>query len=403
MRNIINIDVREGCSCDAIVATDSKTNEIIIEVITGNDKEPQLELIVNDDSTYIALKANQSNYVDIPSESWVLGGALQFRYVATGRTGEIFTLNFPYSINDITVKQISETEFNVNSKSSGGSGETVEVIDHLMSTDTQSALSANMGRVLDSKVTDANNQINVLGSNITNVSNDLNVLTNNVNVIDSDLDTLLIGINVTGQDFNSLGYRSFIGIGTNMTNAPLTNTSASYLIQQICVSGRILQYAKAVNWGDGELLWFRQLRGIIDGAEYWDNWDQVGLQSDIETLKAQTRKCITFSQRNNTDKIYISASFKGIDKQVIVLKGMGNGTSPIFTLVFFNTIISNKIQIINWGAQLELITDSISYIKDSTTGSCDIKFALGGVAQWTVIDVEFPVSTASMTVSDTQI
>lgn len=250
-----------------------------------------------------------------------------------------------------------------------------DIVDNLESTATNLPLSANQGRIVN--------------ENIGNMET-----------------ALMTGINVTGQDFNELDYGSFIGIGTNMTNAPHTNSSVSYLIQQICVRERILQYAKAVNWGDGELLWFRQMRIIAgdgDGAQYWDNWHQVGLQSDINTLKSQTRKCITYVQRDATDKIYISATFHGCDKQIIVLKGSNNSAQTIFTLVHFCSFLPNSIQLTNWGAQLEVVENSVYYAKDTVQDVTELKFALSGINQWAGIDIEFPVKTASMSASSSEI
>lgn len=271
MRNIISIDTRDGCSCNAIVATDTKTNEIVIEVITGNDKKPQLKLINGEDTSYITLDANQSNYVNIPSESWVIGGALQFQYEATGRTGELYTISFPQSINDITVSQISETEFSVKSLVIGTQPLTVkDIVNNLTSTDIYKVLSAYQGKVLDDKVTAVNKNVTELTGDVTELSDELS--------------TLITGVNVNGGDFNNLGNKSFNGQGSNMSNAPISDPRCGYIIHHIVSGDAILQFAKATNWSSGELLCFRQRRNNGN----WDNWYRVALDIEINNLTNST-------------------------------------------------------------------------------------------------------------------
>ena len=296
MRNIINIDVREGCSCDAIVATDSKTNEIIIEVITGNDKEPQLELMGDNDSTYIALKANQSNYVDIPSESWVLGGALQFRYVATGRTGEIFTLNFPDNIKDITVSQISETEFNVKSLVVSTQPLTVkDIVNNLTSTDIYKVLGADMGSVLDGKILSLNQ--NVIG-----LRNDYVSRTSNDNRVYYDYECHVIGAN----DENP----RYVKFATIKALSPYSNSPIKFSIVQRGTSGNVcirltgspaIEYYEIDYFTQSDELYSQMYavkvdNGVFDLYMYYGAWENASI-TRLE-LSYHTRTTLAVEWKN---------------------------------------------------------------------------------------------------------
>lgn len=230
MRNIISIDTRDGCSCDAIAITDTKTNEIVIEVITGNDKKPQLKLINGEDTSYITLDANQSNYVNIPSESWVLGGALQFQYEATGRTGELYTISFPDTINDITVSQISETEFSVKSLVIGTQPLTVkDIVNNLNSTDIYKVLGAPQGRelkaLIDTNVINIEALEKLVNDNVTGLANKINRIngdyvskTSNANKLLYDYECHDIGVNGVGDRY--VKFATIRAVGA-YANAPI--------------------------------------------------------------------------------------------------------------------------------------------------------------------------------------
>lgn len=97
----------------------------------------------------------------------------------------------------------------------------------------------------------------------------------------SNLETnLMTGIDTTGKDFNNLGNKSFIGTGSGMTNDPISNPSARYLVQHICAGSRITQYAKLINWSNGELNYFRQL----NEDNTWSVWSRIVIGYDITTL-----------------------------------------------------------------------------------------------------------------------
>lgn len=240
--------------------------------------------------------------------------------------------------------------------------------------------------------------------NLVSTATDLPLSANQGRVLNEDIDNLEIalrtGVNLSGGDFNNFGLVSINGQGSNMTNAPIDNPSCGYIVHQIVGENTILQFAKATNWNNGELLFFRQMRA--NGV--WGEWLQVGLQNDIETLKSQTRKCYPYIHFTTTNIIYISASFKYDSKGIIEFKGSHNSGSSIYSFIQFDEANTPKIKITNWGStQLEIVSDSISYVKDATPDITDIKFALKGVSQWTSIDVEFPVRTVSMSISDTAI
>lgn len=97
--------------------------------------------------------------------------------------------------------------------------------------------------------------------------------TNVQDAIDKIEEVLINGINVSNNDFNNLGNKAFIGYGSNMLNDPLSNTAATYIIQHIPVFNNMftLQYAKAINWNSGELLYFRQK----NSSDVWSEWTKT--------------------------------------------------------------------------------------------------------------------------------
>lgn len=97
--------------------------------------------------------------------------------------------------------------------------------------------------------------------------------TNVQDAIDKIEEVLINGINVSNNDFNNLGNKAFIGYGSNMLNDPLSNTAAAYIIQHIPVFNNMftLQYAKAINWNSGELLYFRQK----NSSDVWSEWTKT--------------------------------------------------------------------------------------------------------------------------------
>lgn len=114
------------------------------------------------------------------------------------------------------------------------------------------------------------------------------------NVLKGSLDTLLTGVNISGGDFNDLGEKSFFGIGSNMANAPIDDATASFLIQHICAGGRVLQFAKAVNWREGELLYYRQYRGTdTSGTPIWNDWYRIANNADVDYLDATLTDLVT--------------------------------------------------------------------------------------------------------------
>lgn len=265
MRNVISIDSRYDCVCNAVVATDTKTDEIVLEVITGDSTNPYIKLIVNDESHYIKLKANQSNYVNITSESWTLGESIQFQYVNNEYEGTLFTLNFPAIIKDITVSQTGETEFTVKSLINSTRALMLEdIVNDLTSTDIYKVLGADQGKVLDGKISDVNNKI-------------LNANTN-IDTLTKSLGTLISGENVSNKDFDSLPWRSFVGYGSNMTNDPVKNSQCAYLIQQIYSNQQLLQIAIALNWQNGDLIYYRRFRNG------WGDWYRFANTEQIASI-----------------------------------------------------------------------------------------------------------------------
>ena len=105
-------------------------------------------------------------------------------------------------------------------------------------------------------------------------------LTNIESSINSIETSLITGINTTGKDFNNLGNKSFIGTGNGMTNDPINDSRARYIVQHICAGSRITQYAKLINWSNGELNYFRQL----NEDNTWSVWSRIAIGYDITTL-----------------------------------------------------------------------------------------------------------------------
>lgn len=106
---------------------------------------------------------------------------------------------------------------------------------------------------------------------------DLTTIESSINNIET---SLITGINTTGKDFNNLGNKSFIGTGSGMTNDPINDSRARYIVQHICAGGRITQYAKLINWSNGELNYFRQL----NEDNTWSVWSRIAIGYDITTL-----------------------------------------------------------------------------------------------------------------------
>lgn len=106
---------------------------------------------------------------------------------------------------------------------------------------------------------------------------DLTTIETSINNIET---SLMTGIDTTGKDFNNLGNKSFVGTGNGMTNDPINNPSARYLVQHICAGSRITQYAKLINWSNGELNYFRQL----NEDNTWSIWSRIAIGYDITTL-----------------------------------------------------------------------------------------------------------------------
>lgn len=216
MRNVISIDVINSCSCNAIAITDTKTNEIIIEVITGDANSPRLELIRHGD-TYksVTLNANASNLVELKESEWALSDSIQFRYVDQERTGELFTMYFPATINDIYVNMTSDTVFTVVSKSSsgggGGTGGNVNVVDNLTSMSTTDALSANQGRVLKESLNVTNNVVSNLSGEVSDNSSDISTLqskvsgnSSSISVLSAYVNEVSIQVGTTASDVKNL-------------------------------------------------------------------------------------------------------------------------------------------------------------------------------------------------------
>lgn len=266
MRNVISIDSRYDCVCNAVVSTDTKTDEIVLEVITGDSTNPYIKLIVNDESYYIKLKANQSNYVNITSESWVLGESIQFQYVNNEYEGTLFTLNFPAIIKDITISQTGETEFTVKSLINSTRALMLEdIVNDLTSTDIYKVLSANMGSVLNGKIGDANALIDALAKYVNPITK---------------------GVSLTDSDFDNLGDKPLIGIGTRMANDPVGNTAVRYLVVHIPAYNNYetVQLAKSMNYGTtANLFYYRQQKH--DGS--WSNWTRFATGNDIASVKSQ--------------------------------------------------------------------------------------------------------------------
>ena len=122
-----------------------------------------------------------------------------------------------------------------------------DIVDNCLSNRADLPLSANQGRVTSERV----------------------------DIIES---TLITGINLNGRDFNNLGEKSFSGQGGNIANGPIDDTRCNYIVHQIAGGGgSLLQFAKATNWSDGELLYFRQRRNNNN----WDKWHRVVIQEEI--------------------------------------------------------------------------------------------------------------------------
>ena len=129
MQNIIMIDARSQCKCDAVASNGRKVNEIFIEIEVGKVTSPKLEIYTGDTlATTIKLNPSSKNAINFIPEYWNVGSYSKFRYVDDDRTGTMFTINFPSEIKNIYVRKTMDTVFTVVSKSnSGHSNVTVDV------------------------------------------------------------------------------------------------------------------------------------------------------------------------------------------------------------------------------------------------------------------------------------
>lgn len=259
MKNVLTIDVRNNCECDAVFSYDTRTNQILVELIVGDVTSPQLEIYDGDVlSSTVNLTKNTTNIVTIPESCWNIDGHCKFRYKDSGREGATFTIYFPSTLVDIYLIKSTDTTFTIVSKTASGKYLTTDdIVDDLNSTDILKALSANQGNILSGKINDANT---------------------NIDTLTKSLNTLIQGEDVSNKDFDSLPWRSFVGYGVNMTNDPVKNSQCAYLVQQIYSKQQILQIAIALNWQNGDLIYYRRFRNG------WGSWYRFANTEQIATI-----------------------------------------------------------------------------------------------------------------------
>lgn len=119
MKNTLSITKNDICSCVDSVA--DSTNSIFVAVDVGNVFNPQCKVWLNDTlKSTVELITNEINYVNLPPDLFIANGVIKFQYLDSAYTGQIFTINFPATLEgNLSVTKTSDYVFTVKYTKSG--------------------------------------------------------------------------------------------------------------------------------------------------------------------------------------------------------------------------------------------------------------------------------------------
>lgn len=122
MKNTLSITANCICACVDSIADD--TNRIFIAYDVPNVANPKFKLWKNGTlQTETELATGKINYVEIPEALFTANAAITFQYVDNTYTGEVFTINFPASVDgSLLVNKESDYVFNAKYTKQGGGG-----------------------------------------------------------------------------------------------------------------------------------------------------------------------------------------------------------------------------------------------------------------------------------------
>lgn len=186
-----------------------------------NDKEVEGIVISKNSQNRYTLKINNAIYTNI----------MQERSLGDIALNTIVKVKIPNNqINNAYICGV--VDGSIIKQSGGGGGSSVSVIDSLDSTSTTDALSANQGRVLNSKINANSNEITALNNNKANKS-DLNSLANvvddhsgDISSLQTDVSNLQQGISNHTAAINSLKETKADKTALELTNQNVANNAS---------------------------------------------------------------------------------------------------------------------------------------------------------------------------------
>ena len=285
------------------------------------------------------LKSDAPGYADILTKT--LAGTTYATKTELNRKLDTSTANSTYvakndapGYNDILTKTLAnstyETIANVNTELSKKL-DIANVVDNLTSTDTNKALSAKQGKVLNEKITAETNRA-------TNKENELN----------TKIDTKTLLLNGSQINFNPVdnlnNFKTGIGyFSDTVQNTPpstLTNMSdATYLVISAANSSDagVQQMQIAINVAIGLIL----QRALIDGS--WSNWsiyhniaNNLTTDNQWNVLSAKQGKVLNDTKQ---DKLVSGTSIKTINNESL----LGSGNIKLATKAYVDSQISGAI------------------------------------------------------------
>lgn len=179
MKNTLSI-MSDGTICDCVDSVADGTNSLYIELEVGNVTSPQLKIWLNDVlKSTTTLTANEINYINVSPELFTANGVITFQYLDDDYTGQVFTINFPSSLDgNLSVDKTSDYVFTVKYTKSD---DVSIVIDSELSTTSENAV---QNKVVTDALNNKQNKLTIDSALSTTSTNPVQnkVVTNAVNL-----------------------------------------------------------------------------------------------------------------------------------------------------------------------------------------------------------------------------
>lgn len=116
MKNIIYVNMPNGCACDLMSNEDTGENSVILNVTADTAKNPKLEI----NGTTVTITSADFEYV-IPAGYYTGTGSLQFRFVDDDHTGDYFQIAKITAVSgSLFLKRISDLSYSLSCVKSSG-------------------------------------------------------------------------------------------------------------------------------------------------------------------------------------------------------------------------------------------------------------------------------------------